>query len=283
MDKQVIGDCTVYCGDCLEVLPSIFPVDLIVTSPPYDNMREYGKTFTKFDWPLTVEILSEKINEGGIVVWNVADQHIDGDETGTSLEQALEFKSHGLRLHDTMIYLKPSFSFPETNRYPQTWEYMFVFSNGKPKTFNPIKDRKNIYSGTLVHGTQRQSDGSTKPATGNGKVLSNYGIRHNAWLINNRERDNTGEHPAPFPLSLATDHINSWSSYGQTVLDPFMGSGTTGVACAKLGRKFIGIEIEPKYFDISCKRIEEAYAQGDFFVAAPNNIQSQPTKGSGNE
>jgi len=56
---------------------------------------------------------------------------------------------------------------------------------------------------------------------------------------------------------------------GRTILDPFMGSGTTGVACAKLGRKFIGIEIEPKYFDIACKRIEEAYAQPDLFVEPP--------------
>ena len=56
---------------------------------------------------------------------------------------------------------------------------------------------------------------------------------------------------------------------GHTILDPFMGSGTTGVACVKLGRKFIGIEIEPKYFDIACRRIEAAYAQPDFFVQSP--------------
>lgn len=56
---------------------------------------------------------------------------------------------------------------------------------------------------------------------------------------------------------------------GETVLDPFMGSGTTGVACANLGRKFIGIEIEPKYFDIACRRIEKAYKQPDFFIEKP--------------
>ena len=57
-------------------------------------------------------------------------------------------------------------------------------------------------------------------------------------------------------------------------LDPFMGSGTTGVACAKLGRKFIGIEIEPKYFDIACRRIEQAYAQPDMFIEpAPKAVQ----------
>lgn len=60
---------------------------------------------------------------------------------------------------------------------------------------------------------------------------------------------------------------------GHTILDPFMGSGTTGVACAKLGRRFIGIEIEPKYFDIACKRIEDAYKQPDLFIERPKPVQ----------
>ena len=63
--------------------------------------------------------------------------------------------------------------------------------------------------------------------------------------------------------------VGNWVVPNGTVLDPFMGSGTTGVACVKLGRRFIGIEIEPKYFDIACKRIAAAYAQPDLFVAAP--------------
>jgi len=269
IEKVTIGDCLLYLGDCVEVLPTLYPIELVVTSPPYDGMRKYGDSFSTFDWRNVVDLVSHSVSDGGVIVWNVADQHVKGSETGTSLEQALRFKKNGLNLHDTMIYLKPSFSFPESNRYPQTWEYMFILSNGKPKTFNPIKDRKNIYSGTVVHGTQRQVDGSTIPATGSGKILADYGVRHNAWLISNRERYNTGEHPAPFPLALAVDHIKSWSNEGETVMDPFMGSGTTGVACAKMRRKFIGIELEPKYFDIACKRIEEAYKQPDMFVETP--------------
>ena len=73
-------------------------------------------------------------------------------------------------------------------------------------------------------------------------------------------------HPTEKPVGLMSAFVR-WTS--GTILDPFMGSGTTGVACAKLGRRFIGIEIEPKYFDIACKRIEAAYAQPDMFVAAP--------------
>ncbi len=83
-----------------------------------------------------------------------------------------------------------------------------------------------------------------------------------------RKGDDIREHPTQKPVGVmewCLTHIPD----AQTILDPFMGSGTTGVACAKLGRKFIGIEIEPKYFDIACKRIDEAYKQGDFFVESP--------------
>lgn len=77
-------------------------------------------------------------------------------------------------------------------------------------------------------------------------------------------------HPSQKPIGLMKWCLGFFST-SKTVLDPFMGSGTTGVACAQLGRKFIGIEIEPKYFDIACRRIEQAYAQGKLFV--PNAIQ----------
>ena len=76
-------------------------------------------------------------------------------------------------------------------------------------------------------------------------------------------------HPTEKPLDLMTWCLEQLPPPSTVILDPFMGSGTTGVACVKMGRKFIGIEIEPKYFDIACRRIEKAYAQPDFFVEAP--------------
>lgn len=92
-------------------------------------------------------------------------------------------------------------------------------------------------------------------------------------------------HPTEKPVSLICELLTkcppSW-----TILDPFMGSGTTGVACAKLGRSFIGIEIEPKYFDIACKRIEAAYAQGDLFIeppAKPEQLDGLASAGVQNE
>jgi len=87
----------------------------------------------------------------------------------------------------------------------------------------------------------------------------------NLWRI---PRPVFGDHPTPKPVDLMGRIIRNSSDRDDVVLDPFMGSGTTGVACVKLGRKFIGIEIDRKYFDIACRRIEEAYAQPDMFVEA---------------
>jgi site-specific DNA-methyltransferase (adenine-specific) len=84
----------------------------------------------------------------------------------------------------------------------------------------------------------------------------------------------TKEHPTQKPLALMKWCIERLPQ-GDTVLDPFMGSGTTGVACAKLGRKFIGIEIEPKYFDIACRRIEAAYKQPDLFHEKPKPAKQE--------
>jgi site-specific DNA-methyltransferase (adenine-specific) len=79
-----------------------------------------------------------------------------------------------------------------------------------------------------------------------------------------------GEHPTEKPVSLMRELVGLFSDPSHTILDPFMGSGTTGVACVKLGRRFIGIEIEPKYFDIACKRIEAATKQPDLFIEQPS-------------
>ena len=83
------------------------------------------------------------------------------------------------------------------------------------------------------------------------------------------------EHPTQKPVHVMQECIKFFKHAPQTILDPFMGSETTGVACAKLGRKFIGIELEPKYFDIACERIQKAYDQPDLFVAPPEKPKHQ--------
>jgi site-specific DNA-methyltransferase (adenine-specific) len=195
------------------------------------------------------------------MVWVVADATINGSETGTSFKQALHFKDIGFNLHDTMIWKKPNFANPSSNRYHQTFEYMFVLSKGKPKTFNSIKDRKNIYAGNLGsvgENTSTQVDGTKKIRER--KVIAEYGQRHNVWEMNTSGQESMGkaiEHPATFPEKLAKDHILSWSNEGDTVLDCFFGSGTTGKVAKQLNRQFIGIEISPKYLEIAKKRIYE--------------------------
>lgn len=251
-------------GDCLELM-RIIPaksVDLVVTSPPYDNLRSYeGQepwTFEKFT--LVALELKRVLKEGGVIVWNVADETIDGDESGSSFKQALFFKEIGLRLNDTMIWNKGGFSAVGAlkSRYAPVFEYMFVFTKGKLKTFNPIKDRKNKHAGGTIHGTVVSSGEPKKVAGNNKKIIAEYGQRFNIWDIFPHRQRGPDNHPAPFPLALATDHIKSWSNPGDLVLDPFAGSGTTGVACVNLGRDFIGIEKVDKYFAIAETRINEA-------------------------
>lgn len=249
-------------GDCLEVLPSLIEnsVDLTVTSPPYDNLRTYNDqdvfTFNKFK--RLARELYRVTTKGGVVIWVVGDATIKGSETGTSFRQALYFKQVGFNLHDTMIWLKTNFPFPHKNRYLAGFEYMMVFSKGAPKKVNLIEDRKNKWAGTDVHGTQRLRNGETKKhsSVGKNKKIKEMGVRFNFWSIPNAGIPGN-KHPATFPEKLAHDHILSWSNLGDTVLDPMMGSGTTGKMALKTGRDFIGIEMDPQYFKIAEQRITD--------------------------
>jgi site-specific DNA-methyltransferase (adenine-specific) len=186
----------------------------------------------------------------------------------TLIRQALHCMSIGLRLHDTMIYCREGVTFPDSNRYFPSTEYMFVFSNGAPKHFNGLTDRPNRTHGTVMHGTDRQTDGSLTKKRRSGEVIKSHGLRHNWWVLHNAQAGlgEFGGHPAPMPYPMGEGHIRTWTDTAETVADPFMGSGTTGVACMNLGRKFIGIEIEPRYFDIACERIENAQRQARMFA-----------------
>ncbi len=234
--------------DCLVTMDKMPDehVDLVVTSPPYDNLRKYNGY--SFDFEAVAQKLFRVVKQGGVVVWVVADGTEKGSETGTSFRQALFFKQLGFNIHDTMIYEKSGFANPSTGRYHQVFEYMFVFSKGKPKTFNPIKDRENKYKG--IQG-------------GEHSFREDYGMRFNVWRYanggNNTSKDKeTFEHPAPFPEQLALDHIISWSNKGDIVYDPFMGSGTTAKMCVLTERNWIGSEISSEYCEIIKKRVDRA-------------------------
>jgi len=256
-------DIELYQGDCLDIMPIKIPdnhVDLTVTSPPYDNLRTYNNSLEwgEHIWKPIIQELYRITKSGGVVVWVVGDATIKGSETGTSFRQALYFKEVGFNLHDTMIWQKIC-PFQHKNRYIQSFEYMFVFSKGAKKSANLICDRKNKWAGTPIHGTERQTNGNTKSlsARQKSKSVKEYGARFNIWGIA-PEKNNKTNHPAVFPEQLANDHIISWSNEGDTVLDCFMGSGTTGKMAVLNNRNFIGIEKEENYFNIAKKRIEEA-------------------------
>jgi site-specific DNA-methyltransferase (adenine-specific) len=164
-----------------------------------------------------------------------------------------------------MIYKKPGVRFPDQIRYHQCFEYMFVFSKGKPKTSNLIKDRKNL----SYNKDKKWAKIKNKREFDDGYVvcdsfkfsLEEFGARYNIWdiTLEQSKPGNVSEwnwHPAIFPSNLANGHIITWSDKGNTVLDPFSGSGTTAIQAKKTKRNYIGIEINKEYVEKSIKRIE---------------------------
>jgi len=248
----------IVCGDNVATMAT-FPaesIDLVVTSPPYDNLRTYGGH--SWDFEGVAQELWRVIKPGGVVVWVVADATVNGSETGTSFRQALRFMEIGFRLHDTMIYQKKGVGACGSNlAYWQQWEYMFVLSRDKPIAVNRIADIKNVTAGTT-----RQPSPKTE-AVGSRTVrhltIAELGIRTNVWQYDSgmADRSDSTDHPAPFPESLARDHILSWSNEGDIVLDPFSGSGTTAKMAKHNGRRYIGIEINQEYCEIAAKRLEQ--------------------------
>lgn len=243
-------------------------VDLTVTSPPYDDIRNYNKKVKtqegdkfSFDFYGMVDELYRVTKDGGVVVWVVGDQVKNGGETGNSFRQALAFMEKGFLLYDTMIYMKNGAPFPEKRRYSQVFEYMFIFSKGKPKTVNILKDKKNKWAGHTNFGKRvmRTKDGDLKEMPK--FEISEYGNRYNVWNYSTGKNYSTKDdiafnHPAIFPEELAEDHILTWSNEGDIVLDPMVGSGTTTKMAKINNRYYMGFDINQEYIDISDKRLE---------------------------
>jgi site-specific DNA-methyltransferase (adenine-specific) len=259
LGKELLGSLElnrIYQFDCVDGM-NLIPdksVDLTVTSPPYDNLRTYNGYV--FNFEQIAKQLYRITKEGGVVVWVVSDGTENGGETLTSFKQALFFKDIGFTVHDTMIYQKNSYPFPPSNRYYQQFEYMFIFSKGKPKTANLLRceaqGRKRV-------STTRNPDGTTsktKYETGH-----KTRVRDNVWLFDTGYMRTTKDkeaykHPAMFPEQLAEDHILSWSNEGDIVFDPMCGAGTTCKMSQINKRKYIGFEISPEYIQIANMRLE---------------------------
>jgi|AntDeeMinimDraft_5_1070356.scaffolds.fasta_scaffold05401_1 site-specific DNA-methyltransferase (adenine-specific) len=250
------------CLDTMARMPDKF-INLTVTSPPYDGLRAYNGY--SFDFESIAKELYRVTKDGGVVVWIVGDKVIKGSESGTSFKQALFFKECGFNLHDTMIYNRSTIPLTH-NRYEQEFEYMFIFSKGKPNTFNPIKidysentkkRRKTKYT------NYKHRDNNEKGVPSKLGGLKKYGrIKGNIWNYKVGNHQSTKDkiafkHPAIFPEKLANDHIISWSNEGDVIYDCFMGSGTTAKMAIINKRKWIGSEMSSEYCEIIDKRLND--------------------------
>lgn len=257
----------IVCGDNTEVL-SGFPaecVDLVVTSPPYDDLRTYGGHSWNFE-TLAAQLV-RVLKPGGVIVWVVGDKTEDGCEKLTPMRQAIQFRDViGLNVWDTMIWQKTSMPGDGKYRYHNVWEYMLVLSKGTPKTINIIRDQKQSAAGQVdKKQTERRRHNGEGGHMRERKpwVRPEMRCRDNVWRIHvgsgqaTKEQGGDLSHPAYFPERLAKDHIVSWSSPGDVVLDPFVGSGTTCKAAKELNRQWCGIEINPEYCAIADKRMTQ--------------------------
>lgn len=251
----------IICGDNCEVMRTLpsESIDLVVTSPPYDDLRTYGGH--GWDFYGVAWNLKRLLKPGGVIVWVVNDKTENGNESATALQQALHFKSIGLCLLDTMIWNKPPAGANGSSLcYPQSSEYMFILAKGKPKSVNRLRDRKNATAGQWQRktvggrcGKNNEDAKDLQPTV----VTPEFGLRTNVWeyAVGSCSGSDSTDHPAVFPEALARDHILSWSNEGDIVLDPFSGSGTTAKMAKHNGRRYIGIEVNPEYVEIAEKRM----------------------------
>lgn len=247
---ETIGEATLYLGDCREVLPTLGRVDAVFTSPPY-NMGTHPQS-----------------NMG---------------HAGSMWPGAALAKGYGICTDDL-----PLAEYEEWQKglLKQLWLHLsddgVIFYNHKPR---PMEGEIWLPLGLLGGLPLRQVIIWSRGARINFSA-SHFApscewvlvVAKKAFRLKDRAASavsdvwafppaQNAEHPAPFPVELPQQAIAATTAH--TILDPFMGSGTTGVACARLGRKFIGIEIEPRYFAIACRRIEAAYRQPRLFTEAP--------------
>jgi site-specific DNA-methyltransferase (adenine-specific) len=218
------------------------------------------KGFT-MDWKELIKELYRTTVKGGVVVWVVGDSTQKGSETGTSFKKALFAMECGFNMHDTMIYAKNSYMPLTHNRYEQQFEYMFVWSKGKPNTFKPIK------MPSLTAGTKRNRGGSKANEVTYAErkreertTVNNEKQKSNIWFYDVGKNDKT-KHNAPFPEQLANDHILSWTNENDLIYDCFMGSGTVAKMSILNNRNWIGSEISSEYCDIIEERVKKAWEE----------------------
>lgn len=248
----------IYNEDCLVTMARMEDdyINLVVTSPPYDNLRKYSGNYFNFK-PIADELI-RILKPGGVIVWNVADQTIKGSRTGNSMRQALYFMDNGLFLHDHLIWYKTGTPFPSNIRYRNVWENLFIFSKGKPSVFNPVMV-KNKTAGAVRHSRKYRNHNGEFVKGFNDVPIKDMRPDDNVWYIaNGANKSYKGDlditdHPAIMTDEIVRRSIQTWSNEGDLVYDPFLGSGTTTRVSKEMNRKWIGSEIYNKYYKIALK------------------------------
>ena len=262
-----IGDATLYLGDCLEILPTLDKVDAVVTSPPYGQQRDYGAKIKDWRALVSTALLKTPSHETTQILCNLGLIHKDGrvirywDDLISDMESGM-WRLFGWYVWDKIDGMGGHWA----GRLAPSHEWVFHF-NMESRPAN-----KTYFSklAGLVHRSNpglRGKDGKAKGYAHEGREVQAFKVPDSVIRVHpERQNYHATEHPAVFPVLLPRVLIETYTDSDGVCLDPFMGSGTVGAACANLGRKFIGIEIERKYFDIACERIEAAYAQGRLFA-----------------
>ncbi|MDR2893020.1 MAG: site-specific DNA-methyltransferase [Deltaproteobacteria bacterium] len=226
MRVEQIGDATLYCGDCRDILPTLEPVDVVITDPPYGQQTHAGaRTHPEHRYSGSAEI--KKL----ITTF----EHISPEDFVSSVSTLCALSRRWVVMTCEWRYMHLLDEAGLLVRFG-----MWVKRNGAPQ-FTGDRPGTGWEAIAFCHRE--------------GKKHWNGGGRHGVYDIPKI----SGEHPTQKPLSLIQQFVADFSDFGDTILDPFMGSGTTGVAALNLGRKFIGTELDPKYFDIACRRIEQAW------------------------
>lgn len=261
LDPKVINQ--ILHTDCVEGMKQLPDccIPFTLTSPPYDDLREYGGH--KFDFEAVAKELWRITMPGGVVVWVVGEQVKNGSETGTPARQKLHFMDLGFRC-STMIMVTTRVRFPEKVRYPSQFDYAFILSKGRARYFNGIRDKENKWPGQKFKWKTRERDGRiVKREHAGDKYVGLFGSRTNVWDCNVGWMKTTAdkdayEHPALMPEKLAEDLIISWSRPNDLVFDPFVGGGTTCKMAILNNRQYFGMEIYEKYVRLARGRLARA-------------------------
>lgn len=248
-----------HLGDCVAGMRTLPDgcIPLTVTSPPYDNLREYGGH--TFDFGAVARELWRVTAPGGVLVWFTQDQTVGGGQTGTGCRQQLFLQDIGFRVYERIVMDRIN-PLPRTRHYSGVLEIAVVLSKGRPRSVNLLCDKPNRQAGAVYPTFCRSRSGRVD---GRAKPIPRYGVRGVVWRYTVGGPHSTADlgdyaHPSVMPEAMAEDHIRSWSRPGDVVLDPFLGSGTTAKIALLNDRRYLGYEVHEPYFGIAHRRLADA-------------------------